>query len=561
MKVFLPRICILSILFFAVLSSPVTALSNTTEVTVLRYANDGITLINETTVTYQWMMANLPVLGDGITHYYSQGPTFNSSDLWDDAEWQNIDSRDWGAVEGTDLKDLCNLLGLVKKGESVAVVASDGLEKTFSYESVYKPNSRQGPLGITWYKDGMYPDSGYDEGMRLIMFADAKANTYGWNTSGWHVFGNADMRDTWLPAFWYNYSGIWPSSGGTSVKYIRYIKIFSTDPVPLPLAHFTSNITSGTAPLTVKFTDASEGDPTSWNWSLQNVTPGNNAVNGFSTARNPVYIFGVGNWSIKLNVTNSFGSNVTPGTYFINVSAGGVAPVANFISNVTSGTAPLSVAFTDTSINSPTSWNWSLQNVTPGNNTVIWFITARNPVYIFGVGKWSIKLNATNSFGSNVTPGTYFINVSSSADHFGVFRSGSWFVDWNGNGAWDATDAQHIGYFGANPGDIPLVGDWDGSGVSRFGVFRNGSWFVDWNGNGAWDATDAQHIGYFGANPGDIPLVGDWDGSGVSRFGVFRNGSWFVDWNGNGAWDATDAQHTGYFGANPGDIPLAGSWV
>ena len=32
--------------------------------------------------------------------------------------------------------------------------------------------------------------------MRLVMFADAKTNTFGWNTSGWHVFGNADMRDT-----------------------------------------------------------------------------------------------------------------------------------------------------------------------------------------------------------------------------------------------------------------------------------------------------------------------------------------------------------------------------
>ena len=94
----------------------------------------------------------------------------------------------------------------------------------------------------------------------------------------------------------------------------------------------------------------------------------------------------------------------------------------------------------------------------------------------------------------------------------GIFRNGNWYVDWNGNGAWDATDALHVGYFGANPGDIPLAGDWDGTGISRFGVFRSGYWYVDWNGNGAWDATDALHVGYFGANPGDIPLVGDWDG-------------------------------------------------
>ena len=88
-------------------------------------------------------------------------------------------------------------------------------------------------------------------------------------------------------------------------------------------------------------------------------------------------------------------------------------------------------------------------------------------------------------------------------------------------------------------------------GQSKFGVFRNGYWYVDWNGNGAWDSTDAQHVGYFGANPGDIPIIGDWDGTGPSKFGVFRNGYWYVDWNGNGAWDTVDAQHVGYFGANP----------
>ena len=30
----------------------------------------------ETTKTYQWLEANLPVLGDGTTHYYHQGPVF-----------------------------------------------------------------------------------------------------------------------------------------------------------------------------------------------------------------------------------------------------------------------------------------------------------------------------------------------------------------------------------------------------------------------------------------------------------------------------------------------------
>ena len=136
---------------------------------------------------------------------------------------------------------------------------------------------------------------------------------------------------------------------------------------------------------------------------------------------------------------------------------------------------------------------------------------------------------------------------------------GYWYVDWNGNGAWDTIDAAHIkGPFG-QAGDRAITGDWDGSGTIKVGVFRNGYWYVDWNNNGLWDTVDAQHIGYFGVNPGDIPIIGDWDGTGTSKIGVFRNGMWYIDWNGNGVWDpAIDGAHTkGPFG-QAGDIPITG---
>ncbi len=111
-------------------------------------------------------------------------------------------------------------------------MASDGFSKTFPYAYIYTPNPRQGPMGITWFRADQGYVSSYTDGMRLVMFADAKTNTYGWNTSGWHVFGNADMRDSWVPNDWYNYSGIYPSSGGVSVKWISDILIYSDDPVP-----------------------------------------------------------------------------------------------------------------------------------------------------------------------------------------------------------------------------------------------------------------------------------------------------------------------------------------
>jgi PKD repeat protein len=80
------------------------------------------------------------------------------------------------------------------------------------------------------------------------------------------------------------------------------------------------------------------------------------------------------------------------------------APIASFVPNVTSGIAPTTVHFYDSSDNGPTSWNWSAKNNTPGNDT--WFvfnITSQNPVVTFGQGNWSISLNATNSAGSNIS--------------------------------------------------------------------------------------------------------------------------------------------------------------
>jgi hypothetical protein len=48
---------------------PVFAATPTTEIHVVKLAADGYTALSETTVTYQWMEQNLPVRGDGITHY------------------------------------------------------------------------------------------------------------------------------------------------------------------------------------------------------------------------------------------------------------------------------------------------------------------------------------------------------------------------------------------------------------------------------------------------------------------------------------------------------------
>lgn len=193
--------------------------ASTTEVRLVRYAADGVTILNERLVDYKWMESNLPVLGDGSTHYFHQGPIFEG-DIWNPAEDENL--RDMGAVKGTDLRDLCELVGGMSEGETITLRASDGMRRTFPYGNVYNPESRQGPMGITWYhhEDGYVPD--YQTGMRLIFFADTSTNPEGKN-----VFGVSDKRATFPEEYWYFYNGQYPTTTGLSVQFLNEIIINS----------------------------------------------------------------------------------------------------------------------------------------------------------------------------------------------------------------------------------------------------------------------------------------------------------------------------------------------
>jgi hypothetical protein len=120
----------------------------------------------------------------------------------------------------------------------------------------------------------------------------------------------------------------------------------------------------------------------------------------------------------------------------------------------------------------------------------------------------------------------------------GVYRNGTWLLDYNGNGVWDSTDGQIV--WGGQPGDIPVVGNWKSSGAiapnyDKVGIFRSGHWLLDVDGNGTWSSMDVDF--YWGDLPGDVPVVGDWNGDGYSKIGVYRNGTWLLDFDGDGQWN------------------------
>jgi hypothetical protein len=73
------------------------------------------------------------------------------------------------------------------------------------------------------------------------------------------------------------------------------------------------------------------------------------------------------------------------------------------------------------------------------------------------------------------------------------------------------------------PGDIPVVGDWNGNGVHTIGVVRGNRWLLR-NSN---RAGGADHDFVFG-QPGDIPVVGDWNGDGRTWIGMVRGNRWLL---------------------------------
>jgi PKD repeat protein len=369
--------------------------------------------------------------------------------------------------------------------------------------------------------------------------------------------------------------------------------------VPLPVASFTVNTTSGTAPLAVTFTDTSTGTGiTAWNWSF-----GDGTWENRTSRTSPIHTYNAGTWYPTLKVRNSSGSNtsliaptrtitVLPALMVLTVSASPPAVIAG----------------------TPTNVNFTVRNQSPG------FVVVGAIVTLTGVatgsnttgadGNATISVNAGSAGTITATAsmtgyasGTTTILVIPATltvpTKIGVYQNGAWYLDRSGNGAWD-NGVDYVYSFGA-PEWIPLLGDWSATGTSYIGVTNGQQWYLDWNGNGAWDGADKAYafgapgwtnvigdwnhdrkteIGVtngqqwyldndgsgtwnvgdkaysFGA-PGWTPIIGDWNATGYSFIGVTNGQQWYLDWNGNGVWEGTDKAYS--FGA-PGWTPITGDW-
>jgi PKD repeat protein len=133
---------------------------------------------------------------------------------------------------------------------------------------------------------------------------------------------------------------------------------------------------------------------TAWSWAFGD---GNT-----STDRNATHTYAApGLYNVTLNASNPYGYNLSTRTAYIDV---GNPPAAGFTTNVTGGNAPQAVQFTDTTENTPTSWNWTF-----GDGS---FSEDQHPVHTYtAAGTYTVSLTATNAYGEDTETKTDLITI------------------------------------------------------------------------------------------------------------------------------------------------------
>ncbi|MCX6684711.1 MAG: PKD domain-containing protein [Methanoregula sp.] len=231
----------------------------------------------------------------------------------------------------------------------------------------------------------------------VILFNDTSTN---YPTSWTWTFGDGDEASTRNTTHEYTEEGTYTvtltatnSGGSDTVTQSEYITV---EAAKKPVASFTTNVTSGAAPLSVLFNDTSTHYPTYWKWSFGdgNVSYTQNTTHKYMEA---------GTYTIKLIARNDEGTGTITETSYITVES---EPVASFTSDARSGTAPLSVEFKDTSTNYPTSWTWTFGDgdVSSTQNATHMYTTA---------GYYTVSLVVSNDAGSDSVTQSQYITVSS----------------------------------------------------------------------------------------------------------------------------------------------------
>lgn len=213
-----------------------------------------------------------------------------------------------------------------------------------------------------------------------------------------------------------------PEAG--SIDYMPLMEYVQTPPV-LPKARFTSDVTEGPAPLSVKFKDFSE-NATSRLWDF-----GDGKASSYP---NPQHTYSKeGNYVVSLTVSNendSYSASVPINVLNAYEQSGPILPKAQFIYNSTGGHVPLVIKFVDISENADcVTWNFG-----DGKTSC-----CSEPEHTFCCpGNYTISLTATNENGTSST--SVVVNVLKAGEEdVGVAKS-----IWSSDGTENSVNAGSI---------------------------------------------------------------------------------------------------------------------
>ena len=241
-----------------------------------------------------------------------------------------------------------------------------------------------------------------------VSFTDASSGPV---TSWSWTFGDGETSSVQSPVHTYDIVGTYSVAlsvagpgGSDSLTRNDYVVV---NELP-PAADFSGTPTSGLVPLTVSFTDLSTGLVSGWLWSFGDL--------GTSTDQNPTHTYAFpGTFTVSLSAMGPGGADVETKTGYV-VVTNPVAPTASFTAMPTSGAAPLSVSFTDTSTGDVTGWSWSFGD---GASS-----TVQSPTHVYAsVGTYTVALTAEGPGGSHTVTMTDLVTVQPPA--MSVFRNGS----------------------------------------------------------------------------------------------------------------------------------------
>ncbi|MBU0766001.1 MAG: choice-of-anchor L domain-containing protein [Bacteroidetes bacterium] len=237
----------------------------------------------------------------------------------------------------------------------------EGTTVHFTDLSMYSPTS------WSWQFDGGDPTTSSDQNPNIDYY---DAGTYNVSLTVSNVYGNDTETKT------------------------GYIHVTQSTP---PVADFTVSEDTILEGESVVFTDLSQNSPNSWDWDF----PGGSPVGSSSGIPDIVTYYVAGVYDVSLTVVNVYGSDTETKTDYIVVESPVYPPVAGFSPYNEYVCVGSTVAFTDQSTNTPTSYAWTFENGNPASST-----SANPTVSYYTTGTHDVLLTVTNSAGTNTKQST-----------------------------------------------------------------------------------------------------------------------------------------------------------